>query len=53
VRKRVGWLHFFGMLNNAGKVTPAQNPQNAIGLASMVTALHNDESHAQVMKSNY
>jgi hypothetical protein len=32
------------MLNNATKVAPAQNLQNAIGLATVVTILHNDET---------
>jgi len=53
MRKCVDWLYFSGMLNNARKVAPAQNPQNTIGLATVVTVLHNDESPPQVMKSNY
>jgi hypothetical protein len=54
VVKGVGWAHHFSVLNQSREVFPAQQAEDAIGVATMTAnILHNRLRHVQVINKKY
>jgi hypothetical protein len=50
----VGWAHYFGILNQSREVYPAQQAEDAIGVAMMTPSiLHNRPRPVQVINKKY
>jgi hypothetical protein len=54
VVKGVGWARYFDILNQSREVFPAQQTENAIGVATMTpNILHNRPRPVQVINKKY